>query len=333
MAPRGDNPAVVGSLPDISVVVPSHDRPLRLRWLLNALETQTLSPERFEVVVGHDSRDPETGELLRSHPLARAGRLRHTALPPGSAPPGANRNAALSLARAPLVAFTDDDCRPAADWLSCALTAAERHPGSVVQGETRRDPEEWAYVRAPFYVTQDISPPTPWGEACNVVYPRSVLEGLSGFDPTMETGEDADLFNRAVAAGVDVVAAPEVLVYHAVHTPSLRARVRGAARWRFMPELVRRHPALRDVLPLRLFWKPRHATLLLALLGFALRRHLGVLALALAIPWAVQASPRYGRSPRGLLRAVTELPAQAAIDMAELLALSRGSIEHRSLLL
>ena len=323
----------MGSAPDISVVVPSHHRPLRLRWLLNALEEQTLARERFEVVVGHDSADGETEALLESHPLARAGALRHVRLPAGTAPPGANRNAALALARAPLVAFTDDDCRPAADWLERAAAAAARAPGAIVQGRTRRDPQEWVYVRAPFYVTQDVEPPTAWGEACNVVYPRALVESLGGFDPGMETGEDADLFHRARAAGAAVVAAPDVLVFHAVHTPSLRQRVRGAARWRFMPELVRRHPSLRASLPLRVFWKPRHATLALALLGLSLRRHLGLVALALAVPWALQARPRYGRSPRGLLRAATELPAQAAIDLAELTALSRGSIEHRSLLL
>ena len=109
--------------PEISVVVPSHDRPLRLRWLLNALEEQTLSEDRWEVIVGHDSAGPETERLLREHPLAARGVLRHATLPPGSAPPGANRNAAWRMARAPLIAFTDDDCRPPAEWLAVALAA------------------------------------------------------------------------------------------------------------------------------------------------------------------------------------------------------------------
>src|SRR3954452_18369501 len=82
------------SQPEISVVVASHDRPLRLRWLLNALEVQTLPTERWEIVVGHDSNGPETEELLRTHPLAAAGVLRHVTLPPGSAPPGRDPHAA-----------------------------------------------------------------------------------------------------------------------------------------------------------------------------------------------------------------------------------------------
>ncbi|MDQ3936983.1 MAG: glycosyltransferase family 2 protein, partial [Actinomycetota bacterium] len=72
--------------PDIAVVVPSHDRPLRLRWLLNALEEQTLAPGRFEVIVAHDSRDPETEALLRDHPLAAGGTLRHLRFAPGPGP-------------------------------------------------------------------------------------------------------------------------------------------------------------------------------------------------------------------------------------------------------
>ncbi|MDX6650211.1 MAG: hypothetical protein QOJ97_2162 [Solirubrobacteraceae bacterium] len=319
--------------PDISVVVASHDRPLRLRWLLNALEEQTLEPGRFEVIVGHDSAGEETEALLRSHPLAARGALRGVAQPPGSAPPGANRNAALGLARAPVVAFTDDDCRPEPDWLERLLAGCERHPGAVVQGPTRPDPDEWAYALAPFALSQDIAPPTPWAEACNIAYPRALLERLGGFDGAMLTGEDADLAGRARAAGAEVVAAPDAVVNHAVHTPSLPARVRGAARWRYMALLVRRHPSLRRTLPLGLFWKPRHLTLGLALLGLALRRRVGPAALALALPWALQARPHYGRTPRGVARALAELPAQAAIDLAEVGALAWGSAEHRSPLL
>src|SRR5215208_5672349 len=125
--------------PEIAVVVASHDRPLRLRWLLEALSERTLERDRFEVVV-HDSTGSETDALLEAHPLARHGTLRHIRRPPGSSPPGANRNAAWRAARAPIVVFTDDDCRPPGRWLAKALQAADAHPGAIVQGATHPDP-------------------------------------------------------------------------------------------------------------------------------------------------------------------------------------------------
>src|SRR3954471_814692 len=103
--------------PEISVVVPSHERPLRLRWLLNALEEQTLPRERWELVVVHDSRGDETVKLLDEHPLAKAGVLRHRRLEPGTGSPSRQRNVGWRMAGAPLVAFTDDDCRPEPEWL------------------------------------------------------------------------------------------------------------------------------------------------------------------------------------------------------------------------
>src|SRR5258707_136007 len=106
--------------PELSVVVASHDRPLRLRWLLNALAEQTLARSRWEVVVCHDSRGEETGALLAGHPLAAAGVLRWRAFEPGSAAASPKRNAGVALARAPTVVFTDDDCRPS--------TTAASHP-------------------------------------------------------------------------------------------------------------------------------------------------------------------------------------------------------------
>ena len=87
-------------MPRLSVVVPAHARPLRLRWLLNALEAQTLPREEWEVVVCHDAAGEEIETLLSEHPLATSGTLRHLRLPPGTGTVGRQRNAAWREARA-----------------------------------------------------------------------------------------------------------------------------------------------------------------------------------------------------------------------------------------
>ena len=320
--------------PEISVVVPSHDRPLRLRWLLNALEEQTLPRERWEIVVGHDSSGPETEELLRTHPLAVDGTLRHVTLEPGSAPPGRNRNAAWRMARAPLILFTDDDCRPPVDWLENALMAAETWPGTIVQGKTRPDPVEDAMSYAWHAKTQNVlNPPTPWCEACNILYPRSVLEEQGGFDETMYVGEDTELALRAREAGVPYEGAREMLTFHAHEQMTLAQAVRGAWRWQQLPELVRRRPEMREAFPGGYFWKRTHFWLPVAVAGWFLERRSRAWGL-LMFPYAMHAIPeKHSHRPRGRIRALMQLPGQAAIDVSEMAALAWGSIRHRKFLI
>ena len=317
--------------PEIAVCIASHARPLRLRWLLNALEEQSLDPARFEIVVAHDSGPASATErLLRDHPLAN---LRHLTFSGGTRGPAELRNAAWRAARAPVIAFTDDDCRPPADWLERALAAAR--PDAVVQGTTRPDPDEAALLRAPHARTQRIDPPSAQVQTCNVVYPRAVLDRLGGFDDQgmpLCAGEDTDLAWRAQEAGVPVVAAPDVLTFHCVEETSLLRRAAFTWRWRQLPELVRRHPGLRRHAYARVFWKPRHAHLALALTGVAATRRTPLAAL-LVLQWARSALPSYGAGARGRVRAVAELPGQAVIDAVELTALAVGSARHRTLFL
>lgn len=321
--------ALATKAPDIAVAVASHDRPHRLRRLLDALSEQTLPRDRFEVLVGHDSSGTETDELLEEHPLAGAGVLRHARLPPGSAPPGANRNAAWRLASAPVVAFTDDDCRPPTDWLERAVEAARRHPGAVVQGRTLPDPCEEAMLRAPRWHTQWIDPPVFHAQACNVIYPRDLLERLGGFDPSLHSGEDTELAVRARKLGAGYIGAPEVLTHHAVVPLSLRREMRGLVRWQDLPAVVKRHPELRERFYLWIFWQPTHAWLPLALAGAALSRRHPLYSL-LAFPYLMHGFPAHGSDPRGRLRSLRRFPRAVAMDAWEIAVLACGSIRART---
>lgn len=320
---------------ELSVVVPSHDRPLRLRWLLNALEEQ--DTDGWEVIVAHDSSGPETERLLREHPLAASGHLRHLAFTPGSAGPAEKRNAAWRAARAPLIVFTDDDCRPPAGWIRSVLAAAEAHSGAIVQGRTTVDPDELVVLQhAPFARSQEVEPPVPWAQTCNILYPRAVLASVDGFDESLPlaAGEDTDLALRARKAGADYVGEPAMLTHHCVEDATLRARVREVWRWQHLPFVTRRHPEVREHLAGGgWFWKPTHARVPFLLAGLATASRRPLLGAALVSPWAAVSLPSYGSSPRGRLRALSELPAHAVVDLIEVAALARGSIRHRSLLL
>jgi len=327
----------VEAAPEVSVVVPSHGRPLRLRWLLNALEETELDRGRWEVVVVHDDAGDETERLLRDHPLARDATLRHRRLEPGTGSPARQRNVGWREAHAPLVAFTDDDCRPPATWLPRLLAAALTHPGAVVQGAVRPDPDEAHLLHAaPHARSLTVDPPGPFGESANVLYPRELLERIGGFEERFPAaaGEDTDLLLRARAAGAEHVGAPTALTFHAVDAPGLLGRLRSLPRWRHVVKVVRANPEMRGVLTFGVFFKPSHAGLpgVLAALPALARRRPGLAAL-LALPWALTAAPRYGLGPRGIARSASELPGRLVLDVAEAAVLVRGSVEERTLVL
>jgi GT2 family glycosyltransferase len=325
-APRPD-------APELSVVVPSHERPVRLRWLLNALEEQTLERDRWELVVVHDSGE-DTERLLREHPLAAAGVLRHVRLARGTGSAARQRNVGWREARAPLIAFTDDDCRPEADWLERMLEAARTNPGAVIQGRTKPDPYEAEIMDwAPRPRSIDIDPPTPHAQTCNILYPRAALERVDGFDESIRTaGEDWDLAARAQKAGAGYVGEPRATVYHAVDTFSLLGLMRFNSRWQTLALVLKRHPEQRGVLAHGLFWKRRHALLVPALAGVALSRRSPALAL-LAVPYVRDAMPYHGGGPLGRARAAVELTGRAAVDLSELWAMVRGSARFGTLVL
>jgi GT2 family glycosyltransferase len=324
-----------GSQVEMSVVVPSHERVTRLRWLLNALEDQSLPRDRWEVVVVHDSADGSE-ELLTTHPLVRAGVLRRVRLEPGTGSPSRQRNIGWREARADLIAFTDDDCRPEPDWLSRLLEAARANPGSIVQGATKPDPYEADIMRfAPRPRSMDVDPPGPYAQTCNILYPRTALERAGGFDESFPypAGEDLDLAARLWEQGVPYVGAPEALVYHAVDTFSLPAAMRFNRRWESIPLLMKRHPQLRSQLELGgVFWKRRHAMLPAAVAGAVLHRREPLFAL-LAAPWVLYALPHRGSHPMGRVRAAGELFGRALVDASEIWALAKGSARHRTIVL
>jgi GT2 family glycosyltransferase len=316
----------------VSVVVASHARHLRLRWLLNALEEQTLERGRWEVVVVHDYDRETAVRVIERHPLCEAGVLRHFAVEPGTGSPSRQRNLGWRSAEGRLIAFTDDDCRPEPEWLERLVDVARRAPGEIVQGATRPEPLERAILAAPHVRTMKIDPVGPYAQTCNIVYPREVLERLDGFDERAIAGEDVGLSLRARGAGVPISPAPDAIVNHAVESHTLPGIVRQNLKWRHLAYLAKRHPEMRRDFPLRVFWDEDHLWTTAALVGVVgARRHPALLLLA--VPYVRRSLGRRGRGKRARAIAAAEMPGQAVRQVAEVVGLAAGSVRHRTFLL
>jgi glycosyltransferase involved in cell wall biosynthesis len=305
----------------VTVIAATRDRGRRLSLLLDALRAQTV--QDFEVVIVDDGSKDATPQLLAD--AAAAGDLRLSVIrQEQSRGPAVARNAGWRAGSAPLVAFTDDDCRPAPDWLEAGLRAFEEHPDAVLQGRVEMDPEQ-LHLLNPFthyFVVHDEHQGFP---TANIFYPRGLLERLDGFDESFgrAAGEDTDLGWRATEAGAGVVFARDALVYHGIVPVGAIHRLKGTARWADTVQNYNRHPGMKKVKGI--FWRYNHYELFKFLVALVLPRWLGPLRLYLAAPYV-----RYltDRSTGPLLA-----PYLLALDLAEVLAILRGAIRHRVLVL
>jgi GT2 family glycosyltransferase len=313
--------------PAVSVVVATHNRSLRLRQLLAGLRAQTLPLDAFEVIVVDDGSSDPTQEVLTGE--ARRGALRLCIPPPVErGGPAAARNRGWRLARAPLVAFTDDDCVPTPEWLEALLEAARRRPDAIVRGRTLPNPAE-SHALGSFSKTIHIDGPSPHFETCNVAYPRSLLERIGGFDESygLGLGEDSDLGCRALAAGGFPAFEPAALVHHAVLARKPAAALRDALHATSAVRAYSDHPRLRRNLWLGLFYDRSHPLLLTALGALFARRRTA--AALLAVPYAMHL--------RGRVAARGGRPRHAAFfalfDALQLVSTLRGAQRHRTFVL
>ena len=311
---------------DVSVVLATHNRPQRLAAQLAALRAQTLDDSRYEIVVVDDASGPETVALLereRAVPGPPLTVLRRDV----SGGPAAARNEGWRTARAPLIAFTDDDCQAPPGWLEAGLAAHREHPDTFIQGPIAPIPEEVPDY-GPFSHTVDVQVLGPGFETANIFYPRALLERVGGFDAEAYSGpggEDTDLAWKCIEAGAEPVWAPGALMHHAVTYLGPVGKLRLAARWHESMLPFKRYPGLRAHRRGRFFWSDVHLWLFRAALAAVLPRRLWPLRVWLAAPYVVRLTNR--RS--GPLLA----PYLIVHDVVETAACVRGSLRYRVVVL
>jgi len=202
-----------------SIAVPTRNRPAQLAALLEALAELDYPREEFEVIVVDDGSEPPVASSLRVPPGLTTRLLRCDHGGPARA-----RQTGIAVAQGRYLAFTDDDCRPASNWLRALEKALEAHPGCAVGGRTvnalpdnpfaetsqrlisslydafRRQPRQLS-----FFTTN------------NVGLPASAYRAVGGLDVAWDTcgGEDRDLFARWQQHGYGMVYEPRMVVHHA----------------------------------------------------------------------------------------------------------------------
>ena len=205
--------------PRISVLIATADRPALLAGCLESLSLSSFFG--VEVLVLDQSRPDQT--LTREF---RNGLVvRHLRCP------RRGKSAALNLgvreARAPWLAFTDDDCQVATDWLEVIdRTAGQAGTGCALTGRVVAGTPEGEAVTAPSLRERDreTTYESPgfrdvlFGN--NMAIPAELLRRVGCFDEGLGPGttapaaEDNDLGYRLLRTGVPIRYLPTMVVTH-----------------------------------------------------------------------------------------------------------------------
>lgn len=233
--------------PDVTVVVPTHNRRTWLNLTLDCVVAQR--DVSFECVVVDDGSTDGTAESVAARGDDRL-RLVRCEVAHGVA---RARNLGIEAAEGDWVAFLDDDDLWAPDKLSAQLSAAGPDIGwsyvgavavdaslRVVANYPGTSPE---VVRANLGVRNEV----PAGSS-NVIVRAAVLAEVGGFDPTLHAVEDWDLWLR-----IGRVAAPAW-----VDRPLLAYRLHRGNRSLDVPGLLAEGRLLEERYGIALDWAAMH---------------------------------------------------------------------------
>jgi GT2 family glycosyltransferase len=208
----------------MSVAVATRERPDALARCLRALLAGNVLPA--EVVVVDQGHGEETRRFITALSMTAPVAVRYVHQRAEGL--SRSRNEGFAVASHEIIAVTDEDCVPDRGWVEALWRALEVSPAAgAATGRVLPlgDPEPGTFAtstRAGHMPADFTGRTLPWlvGTGANFATRRSVLLSLRGYDERLGVGtpggagEDLDLLDRLLGAGVRVRYEPAALVYH-----------------------------------------------------------------------------------------------------------------------
>ncbi len=218
------NLAFMRKITNITVAIPTVDRPAELTRCLDGLFKGTILPAEVLIINQGDYHVVEP--VIKRFQLLHSTPIIHCSQPPKGL--SAARNLATNQAHCHIIAFTDDDCVPDPDWLAhiekvlISAPAADGVTGSIQPLGTSCPGEFPVSIRISKKRMTFQRRALPWhvGSGGNFAIRRKKLLVVGGFDERLGAGspgkaaEDTDLFYRLLRAGTVIQYEPELVIYH-----------------------------------------------------------------------------------------------------------------------
>jgi glycosyltransferase involved in cell wall biosynthesis len=205
--------------PFFSIIVPTYNRPRQIVLCLEALSRINYPHSSFEVIVVDDgSRLPVQNFVSPFY-----DKMNLTIITQENAGPSAARNAGANGAKGDFLAFTDDDCMPAPDWLQTLSIRFKTSPECAIIGRSVNALADNLFDTASQMLIEYLHAyynhnpnQARFITSNNLSLPTKQFHNLGGFDTGFSRagGEDREFCENWRHFGYRVIYAPEVIVNH-----------------------------------------------------------------------------------------------------------------------
>jgi len=205
-----------------SIIIPTYNRPQPLTNCLQSLADLDYADNRFEVIVVDDGSKISLKTVVK--PLQN--QLNLTLIPQANAGPATARNTGAKQAQGKFLAFIDDDCTPANNWLQVLETYLIAHANDLIGGCIINALSENIYATASQalldYIYASYQNKTKFPQfftSNNIALSAENFWAIGGFDTNfpLAAAEDREFCDRLLSHNYKMRYAPESIVYHAHH--------------------------------------------------------------------------------------------------------------------
>jgi glycosyltransferase involved in cell wall biosynthesis len=202
--------------PFISIVVPTKNNAKHLENCLKSLTSLNYPKDRFEIIVSDGHSSDNTTSIAHNYDAL--------VLEDNGCCRASGCNVGFENSRGDYVAFTDADCMVDRDWLTNAIKYLKDENIAGVGGPNlppRTAPNltkavHFASLLSPLAISFDTTREVRSLAGCNCIYKKQLV---APFFPLFETkaAEDTLLNYNIIKAGLKLLSAPDVIVWHDRH--------------------------------------------------------------------------------------------------------------------
>ena len=204
------------SLPKVSVIIPSYNRPHKLPYCLDACAA--LDYPDFEVIVVDDGSPTPYDDIVSRY----TDKMNITLLRQENAGPSSARNLGARHATGDVLAFTDDDCAPLPDWLH--ILVAHHQAGVMVGGYTIN-----ALTSNVFSATSQLIVDIVYEHynanpndaqfltSSNILLSKADFDSINGFHEDVRAAEDREFCDRWRYSHFKIHYIPAATIHHTHH--------------------------------------------------------------------------------------------------------------------